>query len=184
MPGQPNRGPVVVDTDVYSARLLPNSALARRYEPLLVGRVEFVSFQTVAEVRYGALLRDWGTARLRRMEAEIARTEIEHSGGDPSASTAIFASPANEPDTPSASASTTPTDGSPPPRSASASLSSPTTESSRTRPDSRSRPPDAHRRPAHICVDRKGGLVRDAPTAGTTPGRGPRLRAGGGSVVR
>lgn len=82
MPGQPNRGPVVVDTDVYSARLLPSSALARRYEPLLVGRVEFISFQTVAEVRYGALLREWGTARLRRMEAEIARTEIVHSGGD------------------------------------------------------------------------------------------------------
>jgi len=76
------RGPVVVDTDVYSARFLPNSALARRYEPLLVGRLEFVSFQTVAEVRYGALLRGWGTARLERMETEIARTEVVHSGSD------------------------------------------------------------------------------------------------------
>ena len=46
-----DRGPVVVDTDVYNARFLPDSALARRYEPLLVGRLEFVSFQTVAEVR-------------------------------------------------------------------------------------------------------------------------------------
>lgn len=82
MAGQPNRGPVVVDTDVYSARLLPNSALARRYEPLLAGRIEFVSFQTVAEVRYGALLGGWGTARLRRMEAEMARTEVVHSGSD------------------------------------------------------------------------------------------------------
>jgi len=80
--GQLNRGPVVVDTDVYSARLVPGSGLARRYEPLLVGRVEFVSFQTVAEVRYGALLRGWGTPRLRRMEAEIARTEVVHSGRD------------------------------------------------------------------------------------------------------
>jgi len=61
------RGPVVVDTDVYSARLIPDSTLARRYEPLLVGRAEFVSFQTVAEVRYGALLRRWGDARLRRI---------------------------------------------------------------------------------------------------------------------
>lgn len=75
-----DRGPIVVDTDVYSARLLPDSALARRFEPLLVGRVEFVSFQTVAEVRYGALLRGWGTTRLLRMEHEIARTEIVHSG--------------------------------------------------------------------------------------------------------
>jgi predicted nucleic acid-binding protein len=74
------RGPVVVDTDVFSARFLPDSALARRYEPLLVGRVEFVSFQTVAEVRYGALLRGWGGARLRHMEHEIARTEIVHTG--------------------------------------------------------------------------------------------------------
>jgi tRNA(fMet)-specific endonuclease VapC len=80
--GQQNRGPVVVDTDVYSARLVPNSALARRYEPLLAGRVEFVSFQTAAEVRYGALLRGWGRARLRRMELEMARTEIVHSGPD------------------------------------------------------------------------------------------------------
>lgn len=52
-----DRGPVVVDTDVYSARLIPNSTLARQYEPLLLGRIEFASFQTVAEVRYGALLR-------------------------------------------------------------------------------------------------------------------------------
>jgi predicted nucleic acid-binding protein len=62
----PDRGPVVVDTDVYSARLIPDSTLARRYEALLVGRAEFVSFQTVAEVRYGALLRGWGDARIRR----------------------------------------------------------------------------------------------------------------------
>lgn len=82
MAGQSNRGPVVVDTDVYSARLIPNSALALRYEPLLLGRVEFISFQTVAELRYGALLRGWGNTRLRRMEAEIARTEIVHSGSD------------------------------------------------------------------------------------------------------
>lgn len=74
------RGPVVVDTDVFSARLVPASALARRYEPLLVGRVEFVSFQTVAEIRYGARLRGWGNARLARMEAEIARTEVVHTG--------------------------------------------------------------------------------------------------------
>ena len=32
----PERGPVVVDTDVYSARLIPDSTLARQYEPLLI----------------------------------------------------------------------------------------------------------------------------------------------------
>ena len=72
----------MVDTDVFSARLVPDSPLARRYEPLLVGRIEFVSFQTVAEVRYGAQLRGWGDTRLARMEAEIARTEVVHSGND------------------------------------------------------------------------------------------------------
>lgn len=73
---------MVVDTDVFSARLIPDSALALRYEPLLLGRIEFISFQTVAEVRYGALLRGWGATRLRRTEAEIARTEIVHTGPD------------------------------------------------------------------------------------------------------
>lgn len=74
------RGPVVVDTDVYSARLIPNSLLARRYEPLLVGRQEFISFQTAGEVRYGALRGGWGARRLDRMEAALAEIEIVHSG--------------------------------------------------------------------------------------------------------
>lgn len=41
-----------------------------------------MSFQTVAEVRYGALLSGWGQARCQRMETEIGRTEIVHSGSD------------------------------------------------------------------------------------------------------
>lgn len=76
------RRPVVVDTEVYSARLIPDSTLARRYEPLLVGRAEFVSFQTVAEVRCGALLRGWGAARLGRMEVAFGRIEIVYPGRD------------------------------------------------------------------------------------------------------
>ena len=74
------RGPVVVDTDVYSARLTPGSSLAQQYEPLLVGRPAFLSFQTVAEIRYGAILRGWGGPRLQRLEAEIARAQIVHTG--------------------------------------------------------------------------------------------------------
>lgn len=76
------RRPVVVDTDVYSARLLPDSPVALRYEPLLVGRREVLSFQTVAELRYGALLRGWGTARLRRLDTAIASAEIVQTGPD------------------------------------------------------------------------------------------------------
>lgn len=77
-----NRGPVVVDTDVFSALLAPDSPLARRYDHLLVGRPAFLSFQTVAELRFGALRRGWGSTRLVRLEAEIARAEIVHSGHD------------------------------------------------------------------------------------------------------
>lgn len=80
MAASPGRVPVVVDTDVYSARLIPNSTLATRDEPTLVGRPEFVSFQTVAEVHYGALLRGWGDARLRRMKAAFGRIEVVYVG--------------------------------------------------------------------------------------------------------
>ena len=41
-----------------------------------------MSFQTVAEVRYGALLRGWGAARLGRMEAALGRIEIVYPGPD------------------------------------------------------------------------------------------------------
>ncbi len=76
------RGPVVVDTDVYSAGLIPGSSLARLYDPLLVGRPAFLSFQTVAELRYGARLRGWGSSRFRRLDEEIARAQIVHTGRD------------------------------------------------------------------------------------------------------
>ena len=38
----------------YGADLVPGSALAARYEPLIVGRPAFISFQKAAELRYGA----------------------------------------------------------------------------------------------------------------------------------
>lgn len=73
-------GPVVVDTDVFSARLIANSMLARRYEPLLAGRGEIISLQTVAELRYGAQLSGWGPARLARLGAAIDAVEVVHTG--------------------------------------------------------------------------------------------------------
>lgn len=76
------RGPVVVDSDVFSARLIPNSILARRYEPILLGRAEFIAFQTVAEIRFGAYSKHWGTARVDRMEAALDKVEIVHSGDE------------------------------------------------------------------------------------------------------
>ena len=58
------RGPIVIDTDVYSADL-SETALIAVYEPIIVGRPAFLSFQTVAELHFGALRRNWGAARMR-----------------------------------------------------------------------------------------------------------------------
>jgi len=78
-PGKP-RGPIVIDTDVFSADLVPRSRLTEFYAPIITGRPAFISFQTVAELRYGALRRGWGDARMLRLDAKIARAEIVHTG--------------------------------------------------------------------------------------------------------
>jgi tRNA(fMet)-specific endonuclease VapC len=76
------RGPVVVDTDVFSADLLPGSRLAVRYAPIIAGRPVMVSFQTVAELRFGALRRSWGEARMLKLAALIQRAHVVHTGPD------------------------------------------------------------------------------------------------------
>jgi hypothetical protein len=64
------RGPVVIDTGVFGARLTPNgSLLAARYGPILEGRPAIVSFVTAAQLGYGARLPGWGIA-----EASATRT--------------------------------------------------------------------------------------------------------------
>lgn len=73
------RGSVVIDTVVYGAELT-GSPLAIRYQPIIVGRPAFISFQTAAELRFGALLRGWGAARMLKLEARIAAAETVHSG--------------------------------------------------------------------------------------------------------
>jgi tRNA(fMet)-specific endonuclease VapC len=76
-----SRGPVVIDTGVFAARLTPSgSLLAARYRPVLEGRPAVISFVTVAELGYGARLAGWGPERLRRLEYEIARAEIVWPG--------------------------------------------------------------------------------------------------------
>jgi predicted nucleic acid-binding protein len=74
------RGPIVIDTDVFSADLVPRSRLTEIYAPIITGRPAFISFQTVAELRYGALRRGWGEARMLRLDAKIARAEVVHTG--------------------------------------------------------------------------------------------------------
>jgi predicted nucleic acid-binding protein len=78
----PTRGPVVIDTDVYGASLVPGSILAARYRPLIVGRPAFISFQTAAELRFGALLRGWGQSRMVQLETRIREAEVVHTGPD------------------------------------------------------------------------------------------------------
>jgi len=76
-----SRGPVVIDTGVFGARLTPSGRLlATRYRPLLEGRPAIISFITVAELAYGARVAAWGPERLRRLEYEIARAEIVWPG--------------------------------------------------------------------------------------------------------
>ncbi len=75
-----HRGPIVIDTDVLGADLARRSALAERYEPIIVGIPAFISFQTAAELRYGALRRNWGDRRMRELEARIAAAETIDTG--------------------------------------------------------------------------------------------------------
>ena len=75
-----SRGPIVIDTDVFSADLVPGSRLTERYASLITGRPAFISFQTAAELRYGAIRRGWGHARMLRLETKLQRVEVVHSG--------------------------------------------------------------------------------------------------------
>lgn len=74
-PGQ--TGPVVVDTNVFSARFgRRGHTLFNLYGPMLAGRAVHLSFVTVAEARFGARLAGWGPPRLTRLEAELARVDV------------------------------------------------------------------------------------------------------------
>jgi len=74
------RPPAVVDTGVFGARLTPRSALGSQYRPLVDGRPAFISFQTVAELSYGARLARWGDARTARLRMLIASAETVWPG--------------------------------------------------------------------------------------------------------
>ena len=63
----------MIDTDVFSADLVPTSRLAERYAPIITGRPAFISFQTATELRYGAIRRGWGEARMLKLNSKIQR---------------------------------------------------------------------------------------------------------------
>jgi predicted nucleic acid-binding protein len=76
------RGPIVIDTDVFSSDLSPGARLTPLYAPIIAGRPAFISFQTAAELRYGAIHRGWGAARLLKLETKLAKAQLVHSGQD------------------------------------------------------------------------------------------------------
>lgn len=80
---RPAPGPAVIDTGVFGAQLTPRTwHLATLYQPLIAGRPAFISFITVAELRFGAQLAGWGPRRLQRLEGVIGQAETVWPGPD------------------------------------------------------------------------------------------------------
>jgi len=71
------RQAVVVDTNVFGAALTRRGArVARLYAPHVVGRIAVLAAQTVAELRFGALLASWGPSRQSVLERRIATAAV------------------------------------------------------------------------------------------------------------
>jgi predicted nucleic acid-binding protein len=64
---------VLVDTNVFSARLREHSPLASTYAKHLFGQRIAVAPQTLAEVKYGALKAGWGPTRVEAVERLTGR---------------------------------------------------------------------------------------------------------------
>ncbi len=68
---------LLIDTGVFSAAL--SRTRPATYEPLvarIAGNQLFLAPQTVAELRYGALVAGWGRPRRQRLEAAIATATV------------------------------------------------------------------------------------------------------------
>ena len=73
----PSRQGVVVDTNVFGAPLARrHGRLVGLYAPHLVGHLLVLAAQSVAELRFGALLAGWGGARRAELERRIARARV------------------------------------------------------------------------------------------------------------
>ena len=68
---------LAVDTGVFSAALSRRRRVAfEQAVEKLGGNQPFLATQTVAELRYGALVAEWGEVRQDRLEAAIASTTV------------------------------------------------------------------------------------------------------------
>lgn len=62
---------VLVDTDVFSY-LWQGRPEGKAFEHLVVGKIAALSFTTVGELWYGALLRNWGDQKKRLLESAVS----------------------------------------------------------------------------------------------------------------
>jgi predicted nucleic acid-binding protein len=68
---------VVVDTGVFSASLSHRRrSIASLYDKHLSGRQLVIASQTVAEMRFGALVAGWGDSRLAELERRVGLARV------------------------------------------------------------------------------------------------------------
>lgn len=128
---QAARGPVVIDTGVFGARLtLRTRPLATLYEPLVEGHAALISFVTLPGLRFGARLAGWGPERRQSLERQLAEAETVWPGPNLTDTYAALRAWCVRNGHGLGQRITRPTGGSRPRRSGRASLSSRTTQSS------------------------------------------------------
>ena len=66
---------LLIDTDVLSY-VAWQKPPGEAFEPLLVGKLPFVSFVTVGEMYFGAAKANWGERRISKMEAILRRYTV------------------------------------------------------------------------------------------------------------
>jgi tRNA(fMet)-specific endonuclease VapC len=66
---------VLIDTDVFSY-VLKRDPAAAAYERHLTGKQQTLCFAVVAELLQGAIKRDWGHARIARLEQSISTLTV------------------------------------------------------------------------------------------------------------
>lgn len=151
---------------------LPDRPSPNGTTPFSPAAPAFLSFQTVAGLRSGALLRGWGVPRLQRLKRRSHAPRSSTREPTSSAPTPSCGPPENRLGPPSARVTTTPTAGSQPPRSASASRWCRTTASLKEPPGSSSRPcgPEANRPTTLFCLRRQAPSRRLSRRLNQRPG--------------
>lgn len=67
---------LLLDTNIISVFLKPNDTRAALYGPLIQGHHLYISFMTLAELYRWALVREWGAARIARLEVYLERYTV------------------------------------------------------------------------------------------------------------